>query len=367
MNAREQLLAHRDRPAPPGNAIRLSSGSTLLNLACTGDPGGAFCPGYYYYLVGDSMSGKTWLSLSCFAEAARHPFFASYQFVYDDVEQGAVQIDIPRYFGEQCAARIRPPRLVRGQPVYSDTVESFYHHIWHYLNGKHPVLYILDSQDALTSSAALDKFSLESKAWRKGESVAGSYSDGKAKYHSEHIRMVISRLRQTGSILLIIGQTRDNLGWGWEKKTRAGGRALRFYASLEIWTSMVGKITKTVRGRSRTLGIRCLAEIKKNRATGRIGSDRSVEIPIYYGMGIDDVGSCVDFLVKEGYWKKRGAKILAEDFLRADSRERLIQYIEQEALEPKVQGLVANLWKELDEACTPKRKARYDYTPPIDR
>jgi hypothetical protein len=251
--------------------------------------------------------------------------------------------------------------------VYSDTVESFYHHIWHYLQANRPVLYILDSQDALTSSAALDKFSLESKAWRKGESVAGSYSDGKAKYHSEHIRMVISRLRQTGSILLIIGQTRDNLGWGWEKKTRAGGRALRFYASLEIWTSMVGKITKTVRGRSRTLGIRCLAEIKKNRATGRIGSDRSVEIPIYYGVGIDDVGSCVDFLVKEGYWKKQGAKILAEDFLRADSRERLIQYIEQEALEPKVQGLVANLWKELDEACTPKRKARYDYTSPTDR
>ena len=54
----------------------VSTGSTLLNLACTGFPDRGFAKGYYYFIVGDSESGKTWLALTCLAEASINKNFA---------------------------------------------------------------------------------------------------------------------------------------------------------------------------------------------------------------------------------------------------------------------------------------------------
>ena len=84
----------------------LSSGSTLLNLACTDHPDFAFMKGGYYYLVGDSMSGKTWTSLTCFAEACLNPAFKNYQLIFDDVEGGA-KMDVEYYFGKEVARRMK--------------------------------------------------------------------------------------------------------------------------------------------------------------------------------------------------------------------------------------------------------------------
>jgi len=61
----------------------LSTGSTLLNLACTGKPYYGFAKGHYYFIVGDSVSGKTFLSLTCLAEASINPNFDNYRFIYD--------------------------------------------------------------------------------------------------------------------------------------------------------------------------------------------------------------------------------------------------------------------------------------------
>lgn len=337
----------------------LSTGSTLLNLACTEKPDCGFLKGGYYYLVGDSQSGKTWTSLSCFAEACRNPAYKDYRLIFDDVEGGAL-MDIPFYFGEKVAKRIEPPKVVKGVAVNSDTVESFYYGMEDLFKDGRPFIYVLDSQDSLTSEFSSKKFAKRKAAAESGEDATGSYGDGKAKYHSENLRHVISGLRKTKSILIIIGQTRDNLGMGFEQKTRSGGRALRFYANLEIWTSVAGKIKKTVRGKERTLGIRCLAEVKKNRVTGKVGKDRSVQIPIYYGLGIDDVGSCVDFLASEQHWQREDKIIDAHDILFKGSREKVIHFIEEEGLEEKVMGITAQVWNQIEQECMPNRKRRYE-------
>jgi len=338
----------------------LSTGSTLLNLACTDTPHAGFLKGGYYYIVGDSASGKTWISLTCFAEACRNPNFKDYRLIFDDVEGGAL-MDIERYFGKTVAERMEPPRYRKGEPVCSDTVESFYIHINRLLDEGRPFIYVLDSQDALTSLASIEKFREQQEAIEKGKEVVGFYTDGKAKYHSEHLRQVLSRIRKLGCILIIIGQTRDNLGIGFEPKTRSGGRALRFYAHLEIWTSVASKIKRVVRGKERTVGVRCLAEVKKNRITGKVGKDRSVTIPIYYDLGIDDVGSCVEFLVSENYWKKVEGKrvIQCPEINFEGTLESVISYIEENNLEPKLQELVGKVWNEIEEACSLNRKRRY--------
>jgi RecA/RadA recombinase len=356
LNARQVLLAKRQKPVLEG---ALSTGSTLLNLACTESADIGFLKGGYYYLVGDSASGKTWLSLSCFAEACCNSAFKDYRLIFDDVEGGAL-MDVAHYFGQQVALRMEPPaRSKDGSPLYSDTVQSFYYHITDLFKAGKPFIYVLDSQDALTSEAAVHKFLKQ----KDGEDEAGSYGDGKAKYHSENIRYVLSKLRRTGSILIIVGQTRDNLGFSFEPKTRAGGRALRFYANLEIWTSVKNKIKKTVRGKERTIGVRCFAEVKKNRVTGKIGKDRSVELPIYYDLGIDDIGSCVDFLIAEKHWpKKKGDEKIydAHDIMYVGTRKAIIAYVESEDLESKVRKLVARIWREIEEASLPHRKRRYE-------
>lgn len=364
MSPKDILLARREKMSMEG---ALSTGSTLLNLACTDHPRRGFFKGGYYYLVGDSTSGKTWVSLTCFAEACQSEAFKDYRLIFDDVEGGAM-MDVEFYFGKEVARRIEPPATKKGQPVFSDTIESFYYHITDLLKEGKPFIYVLDSQDSLTSFSSEDKFEKQKKAAREGEESAGSYGDGKAKYHSEHLRQVLSGLRRTKSILIIIGQTRDNLGMGFELKTRSGGRALRFYANLEIWTSVAAKIKKTVRDKERTVGVDCLAEVKKNRVTGKVGKDRSVHVPIYYQLGIDDVGSCVDFLIAEKHFAKlqkngeetRKKLYDARDFFVKGSREKIIAHIEAEDMEEKLKEVTAKVWQEIEAESAPQRKKRYE-------
>jgi hypothetical protein len=353
------LLTKRERPSLTSQGA-VSTGSTLLNLACTEHPDLGFLKGGYYYLVGDTSSGKTWTSLSCFAEACRNEAFADYRLIFDDVEGGAM-MDIGHYFGGAVVKRMEPPKRKKGENIFSGTVEDFYFHLTDLIEDDRPFIYVLDSQDGLDSAYAGKKFEEHKKAAMLGRESAGSYGDGKAKYHSENIRHVLAGLRKTGSILIIIGQTRDNLGFGFETKTRSGGRALRFYANLEIWTSVGGKISKMVREKKRTIGVKCLAEVKKNRVTGKIGKDRQVQIPIYYDLGIDDVGSMVDFLVAEKHWKKtKDRSIDAHDIMCEGSRKEIIAHIEQEDLEGKVKWVTSKVWNEIESACAPNRKRRYE-------
>lgn len=353
----KEALNSKGGQPPLSHERAISSGSTLLNLACTDRGNVAFAKGGYYYFVGDSRAGKTWLSFSLFAEACRNGAFQEHELVYDDVEGGAL-MDVERYFGKDVVARVRSPWKDKEGPRCSETVEDFYHQIFRRIEAGKPFIYVLDSQDALGSEAANKKLAKQRKSRSSQESVAGSYGDGKAKYHSEHLRLALSGIRKTGSILIIIGQTRDNLGFGFEKKTRAGGKALRFYANLEIWMSVVGKATKAVRGKPRTIGTICKAEVKKNRVTGKTGSDRAVEIPIHYGLGIDDVGGCIDFLVA-WHWTKNKGTITAEDFDFTGSRTALIRLIEEGNMETKLRRLTQKVWRQLEEEAEPKRKPRY--------
>ena len=341
----------------------LSTGSTLLNLALTGKPNCGFVKGKYHFLVGDSTSGKTFLSLTCLAEAAKNSNFKKYRFIYDNAEGGAL-MDIEKFFGSKVAKRMRPPKKLRdGSPIYSTSIEEFYYHVDDVIQKGKPFIYILDSMDSLSSKDEEAKFKQHKEAFEKGTQVAGSYGDGKAKKNSAGIRQLLGPLDRLGSILIIINQTRDNIGFGFEKKTRSGGHALRFYATWEAWSSVRGKITKTVQGKLRQLGIICRIQIKKNRVTGR---ERSVDIPIYHSFGIDDIGSCVDFLIEEKHWKKRKKKkgvvsgYCAKEFSYIGTKENLIRFIEEEGYEMDLRDLVGEVWNEIEAACAVKRKRRYE-------
>ncbi len=335
----------------------LSTGSTQLDLACTGRVGRGFLKGHMYLFVGDSESGKTFLCLTCFAEASINPNFDNHRLIYDNAEDGAL-MDIRHFFGQRVAKRIEPPaKDKKGNSIFSKTVEDFYDHLDDAANDGRSFLYVIDSTDSLSSDAEIDKFQEQKTARRKGRKITGSYGDGKAKKNSAGIRQILPKLRASGSILILIHQKRDNLGFGFETKTRSGGRAPRFYATLEIWSAVGRKIKKTVRGKPRTIGSNILLEVKKNRVTGR---HRKVEVPIYYTIGIDDIGGCVNWLIDEGYWKGSDNKVKAPEFEYKGKVSGLIRKIEKKGLEKDLRELVQDLWDEIEAACSPGRKRRYE-------
>lgn len=343
----------------------LSTGSTLLNLACSDRPNGGFLSGGYYYLVGDSSSGKTFLSLTCFAEAVLNKNFKNHRFIFDNAEDGAL-MDFAKFFGRTVAERVEPPRIVKGQSEPSVTIQDFYFNLDDAIEDGRPFIYVLDSMDALTSDQEIQKFKDKKRASRKiktsdeEEKVTGTYGVEKAKQNSEGLRKVRAFLKRTNSLLIIISQTRDNIAkFSFDPKTRSGGRALTFYANCELWSSQAGHIKKGSGAQVRELGIYAKIRVKKNRIAGK---DRTVEIPIYHSYGIDDIGSCVQYLINQKHWPASGKKgsFAAEEFDIQGTPEKIARYIDDNDMTADLKSIVHDVWTTFEESCILKRKKRYD-------
>lgn len=357
--AKNLLKRKSKRREPVSTKGLLSTGSTLLNLACSGKIKGGFAQGHYYFVVGDSKTGKTFMGLTCLAEATLNKAFKNYRLIFDDSENGAL-MNIKKFFGKATYKRIEAPRYENKVPVFSYTIEDFYYNLDDVIEDGRPFIYILDSMDSVTSEAEKSKFQKQKKAHRKGNETAGTMTDGKAKKNAAGIRQMLNRLKETGSILIIVNQTRDKMdAMSFEKKTHSGGHALFFYATLVLWATRLKKLTKQVKGKKRHIGNLSKIQTRKNRI---VGAEHEVTLPIYRKYGIDDLGSCVDYLVDEGHWKKPKQKIKAKGLGVDMSRDKLIAYIEENNLELDVQLMVQDVWDEIENACDvhKTRKRRYE-------
>lgn len=353
--AKELLKKKRSFGAAWTEQDLLSSGSTMLNLACTGNRKGAFIKGRFYFYVGESGGGKTFHVLASLAEAVQNPNFDNYDLIFDNPEDGAL-MDLAKFFGERLTQRLRAPKTVKGKPVSSRSVEDFYFNVSEAADTGRPFVYILDSMDALTADKDREKFEETKKASREGKKTAGTYMMTKQKLNSQYMPMLMDKLRQSGSILIMICQSRDNVGWGFEAETRGGGRAIKFYASLEIWASKGSALKKTVNGKTYPVGIVTKLRVKKNRITGR---DRTVLSPIYYDYGIDDLRGCINFLIEHKHWKGSGEKVIAPEFDYKGSITRLIKKIEEEEEEVALRVLTQKVWTEIEQSLSQERKPRY--------
>lgn len=349
VKALKKKLAGRSPAAnAPDYAAGLSTGLTLLNLALTGRAKVGFTQGSYCLLVGGSRSGKTFICGTALAEATLNKVFKDHRLIYNDPERGA-RMDVKRFFGAELARRLewRHPR----------TVEEFYYALD---DDKHkgPFVQVLDSMDALEAEDDAAHFTRKKKAASGDGKAKGSYGTAKAKANSSGIRHAVLDLAETGSILLVISQTRMNIGFGamFNPETRSGGTALQFYATNEVWFKRVGSIKRTVHKKARTIGTVVKASVKKNRDTGR---EWPVELHHYPSVGFDDVGSLIAYLVAEGRWTESKGKITAPEFDLAGPAEQLAQEIQEAGLEPRLRLMAAGVWKEIEAACAVKRKPRY--------
>jgi RecA/RadA recombinase len=353
-----QAVTQTDDPSP------LSSGCTLLNLACTNNPNAFLKKGNYLWLCGASNAGKTWLLMTMLAEAAQSEAYKDYRLIYDDVENGCL-MDVEQYFGKKLHARLEPPRRDEsGEPIYSEKIEDFYFNLDDVLKTEKPFIYVLDSMDSLDSIDAENKFK-ENKTIRRSneekdteKDLKGSFGDGKAKMNSQNIRRVVSQLRKTGSILVIVTQTRDNItGYG-ESQVAGGGRALKFYAHIELWLKPLRDLTKTVNKKARSIGTQVEAKIKKNRHTGQ---RPAVQFPIYNSYGLDDIGSMLDWLLDEGIIKSSNNQTISfPQFDLSATRDKMIRTIETENRIDDLKQLVVESWNTIVEKTIVQRKKRYE-------
>lgn len=342
-----------NKPKTEEKRILIPSGSLMLNLACSNTWHGAYEVGRMSNLIGDSSSGKTYLALEMMAQCCMDKRFDDYALIYDDVEH-ALSMDIEGLFGPRLAKRIEGPEGPIDTTDPSRTVEDLQFNICHALDSG-PCIYVVDSFDALTTEQDIEKLNEQFKARQKGVDIAGSYRMAKPKKASEMLQDVVSKLEKTKSFLLIISQTRDNVTPGtFEKRTRSGGRALKFYAQHEIWLAVTGKMKQTVHGKERVVGSNLKVKVSKNKLTG---SFREVEFNFRHGYGCDDITSALNFLKQEGL-AQGGIKWTWGNY--SGSLAQLISRIEDDNLERKLFRECQTAWLEVEELLKPKRKSKYE-------
>lgn len=351
----ERLLKGTEEKRPEPSDL-LSTGSSVLNKAVSGKTTGGLRKGKYYLLVGDTNTGKTALTMTIFAEAAHNPSFDGYELLHINPEQGATE-NVAKHFGETTADRI--------EETVPTTLEEFYDYLDKKNESGLPFVAVTDSMDALVPAAVLKRHKKGRTAREKGDEEAGSFNTEKSRINSDRLRSVVVNLKKTGSILIIISQTRDRIGFGsqYDPKTFSGGNALTFYARLQIWTKLGRNIKRRIKGIDREVGKDIKVRIKKNHLTGWEGN---LTIRLYKLL-VDDVGGMVLWLIEEGHWKEQRAKtapvgtgkVSAPEFKFGGSVEKLVQQIEAKGQEGKLRKLVSKVWVQIEKESAPKRKRRY--------
>jgi len=333
----------------------LHTGSTMLNLALTNKYDCGFLSSHYFHILGSSSSGKTFLSMTCFAESNLSTKYKDYKLIYDASEDGCL-MDVSSFFGERTSQRIEAPAYGSdGMPRFSTTIESFYYHLADAMNGDVPCIYVLDSIDALTSDADQEKFTENKDAFEQGKQSKGSYAMSRAKKNSENLRKVMADLTRTGSILIILSQTRQNIGG--HGTVCAGGASLRFYATAAIESKSAKKITRTIDGNEIVIGKNIELAIRKNRITGY---EHTVKTAIYPGYGIADLPSVIDYLLEVKHWRKEGRSVVADEFDFKGLPDTLITKLEEEGKEDELRQLAEKVWNNFLDKSTPKWKKRYE-------
>jgi len=308
----------------------IRSGSSLLDCVL----GGGWALGRVVNVVGDKSTGKTLLAME-----AVSTFLADY-------ESGVV------FYGETEAAFDRDYAAALGIPVgeinFVDdlfTVEDLFDVLDKILDdldknkSDHPVLFIVDSLDALSDKAELDR-----------DIDKGSYGAQKAKKMSELFRKLNKRLANHNFCFMVISQVRDNINAMFGRKTtRSGGRAMDFYASQVLYLAQVKTHKKTKNKVERPVGVRIKAKCDKNKIALPF---RECEFDIMFGFGVDDLRANVEWLDAVGKYAKLTDQP-KKDYLK--NVEELPDDLYFDEVD-RIGNLVKEVWSEVEATFLPTRQ-----------
>lgn len=315
--------------APSPTLKFVSTGCTVLDCIL----GGGWVLGRIGNIIGDEATGKTLLAMEAYANFAR--MFPNGRMWYDEAEH-AWDEDYANALGMP----VKRIKLLRAQ-----TVEDFQEHVRNKAiilkNNNTPGMFTLDSLDALSDRKELSR-----------EVGQDTYGGDKAKQMSQLFRKVVSDVEASQMGLIIVSQTRSNIGVTFGRKWRvSGGEALKFYASQRLHIAHAGDLYKTVRGQKRTIGSKIRAKCIKSK----VGMPhRTCDFLIRYGYGIDDLYSCTQFLKENDSLKLAGIDTKTCDRILRDTN--LLKDDEFKGMLAEAKKCVVKLWPEIESSFLPTRK-----------
>jgi len=315
--------------SPSETMTFIHSGATPLDCVL----GGGWPLARVSNVVGDKSTGKTLLAIEAMTNfAIQSP--KNMKIRYAETEQA--------FDNEYAAALGMPLDRVTKPKEPLETVEAFHDDLMGYLDKcKGGGLYVLDSLDALSDSAELDR-----------GIGKDSYGASKAKKMSQLFRRSIRLVEQSHCHLMVISQVRDRIGVAFGRKySRSGGRALDFYASQIIYLAHIGEIKQKRNKLQRTVGVNIRIKCTKNK----VGLPfRQCDIPILFGYGIEDVSACIDWLLENKQTDRTDLTIKDLKGIRTDAIHSRLE--DTDELRQELAKHVAEGWKEVENTFLPKRR-----------
>lgn len=357
-DAVDQVVSRKaEQPEKKSLIGNISTGVTLIDLAI----GGGY-PYGFVNAIGDSGSGKSFLSGETIADCIHRYDKDEFGWFYDDGENGF------RF----------APKKIKGKLIdikedgflsskyRSRTIEDIERNIQLILKKKDPkqkFIYVVDSWDSISSedeikfkdgklNASIKKFESESE---KKEKESGTYGLSKNKEAHSFFRTKIRDLENNNMIVVIISQTKEKINVSFGRKLyRTGGAALDFYPNIIYWLSEAHYYEKM----DRTVGTSVRLKVDKSRNDKPF---RTCYFDLIYDYGIDNVLSNVNFLfdlkTETGQEKK---KLICEWDGKEISRNDLIKHIEDNNLESELERLVVEKWNRIeDEISSKDRKSKW--------
>ena len=248
-------------------------------------------------IYGPESSGKTTLALHAVAEAQKaggEAAFIDAEHALDPVYAKKIGVDIDN--------------LIVSQP---DTGEQ-----------------ALEIAEALIRSGAIDIVVVDSVAALvpKAE-IDGDMGDAhvglQARLMSQALRKLAGTINKTNATIIFINQLREKVGvmFG-NPETTAGGRALKYYASVRMDIRRVEAIKQD----GEVVGNRTRVKIVKNKVAPPF---REAEFDIVYGKGISKEGSVLDLAVTLDIIEKAGSWFSYNGERIGQGRENIKKYLSE--------------------------------------
>ena len=198
----------------------------------------------------------------------------------------------------------------------------------------------LEIAEALVRSNAIDVIIIDSvaalvpRAEIEGE-MGASHVGLQARLMSQALRKLTAAINKSKCTVIFINQLREKIGvmFG-NPETTAGGRALKFYASVRLDIRRI----ESIKNGDEFLGNKVRVKVIKNKVAAPF---KQAEFDIMFNEGISKEGNLVDVAVNNGIIQKSGAWFSYNDIRLGQGRENAKKFLkENSALSLEIENLI---------------------------